>query len=179
MKFKKIILDNPNNLVYIDEILKLYKKYSKFICDDYFSSDANFLESLLRLIKETSPYFWIILEKESNEFAGFVFLENFIGNTEKLHSAEITTCFKQKFWGNFTKKAARKFIKYCFKIINLKKLKAIIFKENVRVKMLLKSAGFKKEAILKGETFKNGKLQDIEIYSTIKKEVRNEHNTKK
>jgi RimJ/RimL family protein N-acetyltransferase len=43
------------------------------------------------------------------------------------------------------------------------------FCPNFKVKTLLKKSGFKKEAILKAETIKNAKLQDIEVYSIIKK----------
>ena len=47
-------------------------------------------------------------------------------------------------------------------------MKAYIFPQNFKVKTLLKCAGFKKEAVLKAETIKNGVLQDIEVFSIIK-----------
>ena len=43
------------------------------------------------------------------------------------------------------------------------------YPENFRVKTLLKSAGFEKEALLKNETLRKGKLQDIEVYSVFNK----------
>ena len=49
-------------------------------------------------------------------------------------------------------------------------LKAYVFPQNSRVKTLLKKSGFKKEAVLKAETVKNGELQDIDVYSIIKSE---------
>ena len=87
----------------------------------------------------------------------------------KFHSAEITTCFKQEYWGDFTKQVAKKFIRYCFKKLKFKKLKALVYKENYRVTSILETAGMKPEAELKSETMKNGKLQDIKIYSILNK----------
>jgi len=95
-------------------------------------------------------------------------LDNLIGVENRLHSAEITTCFKRKFWGNFTKRAAKKFVMYCFKKLKLRKLKALVYKENYRAEAILKTAGLNLEAILKNETLKNGKPQDINVYSAIR-----------
>lgn len=120
------------------------------------------------MIENTSPFFWIVIDSKTEEFSGFAFLENLVGTKNNLHSAEVTTCFEPKFWGKYTKVCAQKFVNYCFKKYGLIKLKASIFPQNYRVKALLNKAGFKKESLLKGETLKNGALQDIEIYSIIK-----------
>ena len=105
----------------------------------------------------------------NDKFAGFVFLENITGDKNKFYSAEVATCFKKEFWGDFTKKVAKKFTRYCFKKLGFKKLKAKVFKENVRAAAILRAAGMKFEAELKAETMKNGKPQDILIYSVIKR----------
>ena len=104
-----------------------------------------------------------------------VYLENIIGNDKHLHSAEVVTAFERKFWGKDTKICARKFVMYCFKKLKLKKLKALVFKENFRTESILKACGMTFEALLKAETLKNNKLQDIKIYSIIRGK-RNEHN---
>jgi len=169
IKFVKIKVDRVKqiyrNINFLEDIYFLYKKYNKYLSDDY--SDENLLDEIINIAETNFPFFWVILKGE--EFAGFVFLENIIGNGNKLHSAEITTCFKPEFWGDFTKKAAKKFIRYCFKKYGFKKLKAKVFKENVRTASILRAAGMSFEAELKSETMKNGKPQDILIYSVIKK----------
>lgn len=181
VNFIKIILKRNNkifeNIKYIPEVFELYKKYGLYMYDDYFSkSNEDLLDKVIDLIENVSPYFWIIIDKKSTKVAGFAFLSNIVGAGKNYHSAEITTCFKQEFWGDFTKSTAKKFIKYCFKKYGFEKLKASIFQNNMRVRMLLQLSGFKKEATLRGETLKNGELQDIEIYSILrKKEVKNEH----
>lgn len=171
-KFKQIIINRNQgkylNTEYIGEVVGLFTTFSKYLYDDYFDSNGEILNKIIELIERTSPYFWAVID-DCGEVAGFVFLENITGNFSKFHSAEVTTCFKPKFWGDYTKKCAKKFVKYCFKKYKLKKLKATIFVQNFKVKAILKQTGFKKEATLKAETFKNGKPQDVEIYSIIKK----------
>lgn len=95
---------------------------------------------------------------------GFVFLDNFVGNKNKLYSAEITTCFDKKAWGSFTRYSAKFFLKMCFDELGLYKIRAQIYPDNFRVKNFLKDCGFIYESTLKNETLRGGKPQDIEIY---------------
>lgn len=171
-KFIKIIINKSDkefkNIQYLPQIIKLYQRFENYLHDDYFIQKYdNSVDSVLSLVEKTSPYFWAIIHKKSAKLAGFVFLDNWVGSQNNFHSAEITTCFNPIFWGNYTKFCAKKFIKYCFKKYNLKKLKATIFPQNFKVKALLKRSGFKKEALLKAETLRKGELQDIEVYSII------------
>lgn len=173
-KFIKIVINRKKrefrNIQYIPQVINLYEKFSKYLHDDYFlEGQIASVDAVINLVEKTSPFFWVIVDKKNDKFAGFVFLDNFVGNGNNFHSAEITTCFEPSFWGKYTKTCAKKFIKYCFKKYNLKKIKACVFNQNFKVKTLLKKSGFKKEAVLKAETIKNGKLQDIEVYSIVKK----------
>ncbi len=165
-RFVRLVIDRENsyfeNTQYISQVMFLYLRYSKFIKDDYAPADS--YENMLNFIEKCGMFFWVILA-DDGEFAGFVFLDNLIGNEEKLHSAEISTCFEKKFWGRFTKEAAKQFIQYCFETLGLCKIKALIYPFNFRVKTLLKDSGFTKECVLKGETLKNNTMQDIEVYS--------------
>lgn len=172
-KFIKIIINRKRqefrNIHYLPQIIGLYERFSKYLHDDYFlQKQKSSVDAVIDLVERTSPFFWVIVDKKSDKFAGFVFLENLVGSTVNFHSAEITTCFEPEFWGKYTKACAKKFVNYCFKKYKFKKLKAYVFPQNAKVKMLLKKTGFKKEAMLKAETLKNGELQDIETYSIIK-----------
>ena len=169
IKFIKIKIDRVKkiytNIAFLEDIYHLYKHFNKYLNDDFSNSDL--LEEIICSIEKNNPYFWVVLKNDS--FAGFVFLENVIGNDKHLYSAEITTCFKKEFWGDFTKQVAKKFTRYCFKKLGFKKLKAKVFKENVRAASILRAARMKFEAELKAETMKDGKPQDILIYSIIKR----------
>lgn len=156
---------------HIKYIEPLYKKFRCYLEDDY-SEDT-----LAGVINRTAPFFWSIFTHIDNQFAGFVYLDNIIGSKKHLHSAELTTCFHPDFWGDFSKYAAKIFLKKCFDEFGLTKIKGLIYPQNYRVKNLLKSSGFEKEAELKAETMRSGKLQNIEIYSLFKTyyEVKNEN----
>lgn len=162
---------------YFEQALFLYKKYSKYLNDDFGVFDENYVSNFLQLIIRTSPYFWVIVEEDS--VSGFVFLDNIIGDTKTSHSAELTTCFDKNFWGDYTKKCATAFLKFVFEVYKFEKIKALVFPDNFRVKTLLKYSGFEKEALLKGETIRGGDLQDIEIYSIFKERVKNENRNRK
>ena len=158
----------PLDRVFFEQALFLYIRYSKFLDDDYACNGQNAYSYFLNLINRTAPLFFVIVENDL--VSGIVYLDNLIGGRNKLHSAEITTCFDRRFWGNYTKLCAQIFLNYCFKTYGFIKIKALVYPENFRVKTLLKNAGFKKEALLKNETLRNGKMQDIEIYSIFNKE---------
>lgn len=167
LKFKPIIINRAENfyknIEYLPRVMFLYRRYEKFLKDDFAIAEESFFEYFVNLVEELSPYFWVILY--GNEVAGFVYLENFSGGGGILHSAEVTTCFDKKFWGSFTYYTALVFFNYCFETLGLKKIKALIYPENFRVVRLLTRCGFEKEACLKSETLRGGKFQDIEVYS--------------
>ena len=145
---------------YLPQICHLYEKFKKYLEDDYNE------DTLAGIIQRTYPFFHVVLSDTS--FAGFVYLENLKGSSEELHSAELVTCIHPLYWGDFTKQAAKIYIEKCFREFGLKKIKALIYPDNFRVKKLLESAGFKKEAELKSETKRFGKEQDIELYSIMR-----------
>lgn len=153
---------------YFEQALFLYSKYVKFLDDDFAKNNESLHDYFLKLTQNT--LFFVIVEGDI--VSGFVYLDNFIGNSEKLHSAELTTCFDKRFWGDYTKICAKVFLNYCFEKYKLEKIKALVYPENARVKTLLKFAGFEKEGLLKGETLRNNKLQDIEIYALNKERIK-------
>ena len=158
------------NCKYLPEIMFLYLRYSKYLEDDFTEHKSSFLAYFTDLVEKLSPFFWAVID-ENDSLAGFISLENFTGSDGKLHSAEITTCFNKKYWGNFTYLTGVIFLNYCRDILGLKKLKAVIYKENFRVKTLLKKLGFQKEALHPAETMKNNKPQDIEEWGFISERI--------
>ena len=150
-------------LAYFEQALFLYKKYSKYLNDDFANNGDSSYEYFIKLVCRSA--FWVIVEGDI--VSGFVYLDNFIGDKNRLHSAELTTCFDKRFWGSYTKDCAKTFLEYCFEYLGLRKIKALIYPENFRVKTLLKTVGFKKEGLLESETIRNGKPQDVEVYGLV------------
>ncbi len=163
-KFEKIIigttLDTSVNLHYIPFVQACFKKYFKYLQDDFSTYSA---ADIKEFIIDKSPFFWVVLDYEDT-FMGFVYLDNFTGGGKVMYSAELTTCFDKKAWGSFIRYSAKFFLKKCFDEFGLSKIKAQIYPENFRVKKLLKDCGFVYESTLKNETIRLGKLQDIEVY---------------
>ncbi|MGN0031355.1 MAG: GNAT family N-acetyltransferase [Candidatus Gastranaerophilaceae bacterium] len=163
-KFKRLVDINSDKYIftkYILSIVKCYRKYLYYLQDDFLLSNTG---TVTNFILNTMPNFWVITDY-SDEFMGFVYLDNFIGNGNVLYSAELTTCFDKKAWGSFTKYCAKIFLKKAFDVFGLQKIKAQIYPDNHRIKTLLKSAGFMYESTLKKETLRSGKMQDIEVYA--------------
>jgi len=167
-KFEQILISRPPfiyyNLHYIPDVERCYRRYYKYLQDDFSQS---YVDNIISLIQEKSPYFWVILDQK-DIFKGFVYLDNFIGDEKTRYSAELTTCYDRKAWGIFTRYSAKFFLKACFDKLGLQKIKAQIYPDNHRVKTLLKSSGFVYETVLKNETLRGGKPQDIEVYSLYK-----------
>ncbi len=160
-KWLDIYSNDANTLRYIPQVERCYRKYLKYLQDDFFLSNN---EDIKTLIHNISPNFWVITN-HFDEFMGFVYLDNFIGNKNYLYSAELTTCFDRKAWGSFTRYSAKIFLKKAFDEFGLQKIKAQIYPDNFRIKNLLKAAGFVYESTLKNETLRLGKMQDIEVYA--------------
>ncbi len=152
--------------VYFEQALFLYVQFSKYLDDDFALGELSSLEYFSNLIKRTFPFFWVITE--GDKVTGFVYLDNVVGNKNQFFSAELITCFDKKYWGIYTRICAYIFLKTIFQKYGFQKIKALIYPENSRVKTLLKMTGFKKEAFLKSETLRNGKMQDIEVYSVFR-----------
>ena len=160
-KFKQLGAINLSTLHYMPDVIRCFRKYYKYIQDDF---SPPYSYNTYSLILEKSPYFWVITDY-NDKFKGFVYLDNFTGNEKCLYSAELTTCYDRRAWGIFTRYSAKFFLKKCFDELGLYKIKAQIYPENHRVRTLLKNSGFEYEATLKNETLRLGKPQDIEVYS--------------
>ncbi len=174
-KFVKLVIDRQNsryeNTRYLSNVMFLYSRYAKFLNDDY-APEVCYM-NLINMIEKCGELFFIVLNKQNDDFAGFIYLDNPIGNNKKLHCYEVTVCLEKKYWGNFTRKLSIEFFNYCFGALRLEKVKAQIYPFNNRVRSILKFSGFHKDGVLRGETLKNGKLQDIEVYSLLKSDFWN------
>jgi len=172
MKFRPVVFDREKNTFlnteYLSGLFFLYKKYSHWLDDDFAFQGRNPFRYFLENIEKLSPYFWVVTDEKSGKDAGFIYLDNITGDFEKLHSAEVNACFFKNYWGKFVLETGIKFLRMCFVDLGFKKIKALVYPQNFRVKTLLNKLGFKKEAYLKSETVSRGRFQDIEIYSVIK-----------
>ena len=175
-RFERLIIDRSRakfeNLKFFPQVLELYAKFLENIEDDFSLLRQELFVGLFDFVEKTTPHFYLVLYND--EVCGFFALERFIGN----YSAEVMTCFNPMYWGYFTKCAGLAFRQFCFEELKLKKIKALVYSQNTKVKGLLKSCGFDLEAVLKKETLKNGVAQDIEVYSVFSEESEGKCNLK-
>ena len=173
-RFDRLVINRETlefkNLRFLPDVLRLYYKYFRYLEDDFSTLASDNLAKFIDYVEKIGAHFYLVLSED--ELCGFFLLERIVGNRKILHSAEVVTCFYPKYWGTFTKYAGAEFAKYCFEILGFLKLKAIIYPQNSRVLPILKACGFKKEALLKGETIKDGLLQDVEIYAVFNTQIR-------
>lgn len=175
-KFVKVNLDTAKNsfenISLFPDIVELLKEYHDRLFDDYSGfSEESASQKTLELINRTAPCFWAVLERNTGEFAGIVFLDGWVGSKTSVHSASVTTCFRKKFWGKFTKQVAKLFARYVFKKYRLKKLRAQVFAFNNNVCGLLRRAGFVHEATLRAETIVREELTDLKVFGLFPNQI--------
>lgn len=155
-------------LKYVKEAEKLLEKHKKKLFDDFFFEEISNQNLILKILDISYGNFWFILDSKSLNFAGLVFLDDFIGNKNNNHSAQISVCFMKQYFGSFVLDSAKIFIPFVFRHFDLNKLYAHVYDFNLLAKKLIRQVGFKLEAKLKAHTILNGKMQDVCVFSLIR-----------
>ncbi len=84
-------------------------------------------------------------------------------------NAEIGYWLAEPFWGNgYVSSTIKKFLPMVFENMDIIRIYAEPFENNIGSKKALEKAGFKLEAVLKNNIFKNGEIQSSCIYSILK-----------
>lgn len=165
IKSYKALQNNEKYSKYIEKINELYQKYSQFLFDDFFVTFSNESENFITIFV---PYFWLITDRNDN-FAGFVFLDDFVGNGNKFFSAEVSVCFEKKYWGSFVRYCSKIFFKMCFDVFGFYKIKAQFYPQNRFAQRLITDCGFEYEVTLPKETLRQGQIQNIVVCSLYRK----------
>ena len=109
------------------------------------------------------------LQVDEDNFAGFVFLDDFVGNGNKFFSAEVSVCFEKKYWGSFVRYCSKIFFKMCFDVFGFYKIKAQFYPQNRFAQRLITDCGFEYEVTLPKETLRQGQIQNIVVCSLYRK----------
>ena len=77
-KFVKLVIDRQNsryeNTRYLSNVMFLYSRYAKFLNDDY-APEVCYM-NLINMIEKCGELFFIVLNKQNDDFAGFIYLDN-------------------------------------------------------------------------------------------------------
>lgn len=170
IKTERLIMSSPHvsDLEKIKSILNTNEDYSKNTVNipyPYTIENAKFWLNLAEVgIKNQNQFIFVIRLKNTNELIGGIDL----GVNKQFHKAELGYWLDKKHWNNgFATEATKAIINFGFKELNLKRIFATHFEENLSSGRVMEKAGMKKEGILKCHTFKNGKYQNHILYAVI------------
>ena len=128
----------------------------------------NFLKSVIQRYENNEPSDWGIIYKENNKFIGTCGYVLWV----PVHSlAEIAYALSREYWGKgLVTEAVKEVIKHGFEKMNLNRIYARCFVENIGSQKVLEKVGMKFEGILREQMFIKGTFRDMKIYSILRKE---------
>ncbi|MDP8227452.1 MAG: GNAT family protein [Candidatus Celaenobacter polaris] len=143
-------------------------KYITWAPHKSIDDSIDFLKSVLRRYENNEVSEWGIVYKENNKFIGTCGYVLWV----PVHSlAEIAFALSGEYWGKgLMTEAVKEVIKYGFEKMNLNRIYARCFMENIGSQKVLEKVGMKFEGILREQMFIKSKFSDMKIYSILRKE---------
>lgn len=109
---------------------------------------------------------WAMIRKEDNRFMGTIGLNNL---SKGMKRAEVGFEIHPDFWRTgMTSEALKAVLQYSFMELNLHRMGAVTFLDNVASIKLLEKNGFVQEGILRSYLYQNGQSHDARIFSVLK-----------
>lgn len=172
---RKITLEDVADM-YLYGSNKEVSKYVTWETHNTLSDTKEFVEFVLTQYdnKKVSPLG--IEYKENGKFIGTI---DFVSWQVKHNVAEIGYVLSQDYWGNgIITEAANEVIKFGFNNMDLVRIQARCFAENIGSARVMEKTEMSFEGIIRKEMFTKGKHQDIKLYSILKEEFASLHNPK-
>ena len=118
--------------------------------------------------KHSDEFNFCIVYKKTNEVIGTISIVDLDTRSRKAEMGRILIGDK-KYRGQGLMKSAIELVKeYAFKNLNLRKLYCTVFEKNLPAQKTYTSCGFKQEAVLKEHIYKNGKYENVLIFSLFR-----------
>lgn len=143
-------------------------KYVSWDTHETISDTKDFVELVLNKYenKQVSP--WGIEYKENGKFIGTI---DFVYWQPKHKTAEIGYVISEDYWGKgLTTEAAREIIRFGFEKMDLVRIQARCFVENIGSARVMEKSKMAFEGVIRKGMFVKGKHQDLKIYSILKEE---------
>jgi [ribosomal protein S5]-alanine N-acetyltransferase len=143
-------------------------KYVPFPPHKTLEDTRKFIDYILEQYQINKKLLWGIQLKETQKFIGTIEFVTF----ESAHNkAEIAYVLSEDYWEKgIMSEAATEVIKFGFQTLNLTRIQARTFKENIGSQKVLEKVGMTFEGTLRKSMFLKGKYQDINIYSILNEE---------
>ena len=128
----------------------------------------NFLNSVLTKYNKKEVSEWGIVYKENNKLIGTCGYGLWV---PKHSLAEIAYAMGREYWGKgLMTEAIKEVIRFGFEKMDLNKIYARCFVENIGSYKVLEKAGMKFEGILREQMFIKGRFRDLKLYSILRRE---------
>lgn len=148
------------------EIFNLMIKYRhKLFDDEYFKGDKPYIQRVYEIIEAHIPYFWVFYDKITAEILGFCYFYDIVPHKKLIYTVSATICFKKSARGKTAIIGAKSLLLHAFNTLNIYKIKAECYFDNIYTPNFLTKLGFQHEATLKNETIVNNTPKNLEIWS--------------
>ncbi|MDP4171199.1 MAG: GNAT family protein [Bacillota bacterium] len=176
LKLRKITLEDVEDIYYYGSNEEV-SKYVTWETHKTLSDTKEFIEFVLRQYKNKNVAPWGIEYKENGKFIGTI---DFISWQVKHNVAEIGYVLSQDYWGKgIVTEAANEVIKFGFNKMDIVRIQARCFVENIGSARVMEKTGMSFEGIIRKGVLVKGKHQDIKMYSILKEEFSSLPNSKK
>jgi ribosomal-protein-alanine N-acetyltransferase len=133
----------------------------------YSEKDA---EDYLARVCGSTPVTHFLIFKEQEHIGNFAFL---LKEDVHRYNAEIGYWLGEPFWGRgIMPGVIRTMLLYIFNNFEISRVYAEVFSPNTGSMKVLEKSGFKKEAVIRKNVFKNGQFLDTHLYSMLNDEFR-------
>lgn len=145
---------------------------TKYLLWDSHTSLRQTKQFLKRIIKKylEGNYAWAITLKDSGEFVGMI---DFYSFDRTAGIAEIAYAISDKYWrkGMITE-ATQMVIDYSFNELQLERISARCFAENIGSERVMQKVGMTYEGTLRKAIYKNGTHHDMKIYAILQEDYK-------
>ena len=116
--------------------------------------------------------FWGIELKENQKLIGTI---DFVSWQPKHKTAEIGYVLSRDYWGRgFTSEAAKEVLRFGFDHMELVRIQARCFLENIGSQRVMEKVGMTFEGVIRKGLFMKDKHQDLKLYSILAEEFKNQ-----
>lgn len=132
------------------------------------NDNQHFLATLLQKYTQSNVA-WAILLKETDEFIGVIEFSDY-RHEEKI--TDMHCVIAKQYWRNdYASEATQAIIRYGFSELQLERIQASYFAENIRSERVLQKAGLFYEGTQRHGKFTKGRYHDIKLYAILRSDL--------
>jgi ribosomal-protein-alanine N-acetyltransferase len=175
LKLRKITLEDVEDMYSYGSDEEV-SKYVPWNTHNTLSDTKEFVEFVLNQYENNQVAPWGMEYKDNGRFIGTI---GFVSWEPKHNVAEIGYVLSRDYWGKgITAEAANEVIKFGFTKMDLIRIQARCFVENIGSARVMEKTGMSFEGIIRKGIFAKGKHRDIKMYSSLKEEFSSIHKPK-